>query len=623
MEMDDGIRENIRKKIRSLPLSTGVYIFKGESGKVVYVGKANRLRSRVAQHFKPSPHDLKATAMAGATREIEYILTDSEVESHILENNLIKQHQPKFNIRLRDDKSYPWVKITVKNEYPGITIVRGLEQDGSRYYGPYLNVDGLESSIKYLRRLFPIRRCTRDIRENGTGRACLDFHLKMCLAPCADPGVKDAYGLAVKGLCMFIDGRTKELISDLRLQMASLANKQKFEEAARLRDLIRHLEKITCRQKVMTSSGKDYDAIACASSENESCVLLFSIRNGKLIGKEHFILESTFDTNPSAQHHEDDSNDAMRHEKLSAFIRQYYGRTNDVPPQIHVELEIDDTGAIEQWLLKEKGIVTSVRVPKRKDILKMAKRNAIEYLENKKPDEFAIAGLELMKTLDLPTLPRKIETIDVSTIQGRDSVGSVVVFEDGKPKKSEYRRFRIKSIPGQDDCAMLREVSLRRYGRLQRENGQLPDLVLVDGGKGQLNAVQESLDELKVTTVPIISIAKEHEQVYTSAKAEPYELPRNSAPIKLLQRARDEAHRFAVAYHRKLRSRHIRKSVLDDIPGIGRKRKKALLSHFGSLDNIKNATIEELSRVDGIGKAAAGQIQRWVREQEGKRVPKV
>ena len=609
MEKETEPARDIKSQLRSLPRQTGVYLLKDSGGVVIYVGKALDIRSRVSSHFNPRGKQPRGLAMMGSVHHIEYMLTDSEVEALILENNLINRHQPRYNIMLKDDKSFPWVKVTVKDDYPSVTVTRGLVDDGSRYFGPYINVDAINRTMKYLRRLFPVRKCRIKIggREKKKIKPCLDYHIRRCFAPCVETVDRNAYNSAVASICLFLDGKQDALIAKLRSDMSMASGREEYERAAELRDIVRSLEKtVGSRQKVYSPNLKSYDVIACASENGMACVQVFFMRRGKLLGQEHHLLKN------------DGESDARS--IIGAFVKQFYDSNREIPGEIHLQANIEDRKTVEKWLSQKSGVPVVLRVPRRKDIIKMAERNALFHLRQGIPEdgrktlEGQARMRELKEILCLEKMPARIEAFDISLGGNRDAVGSMVTFENGLPKKNGYRRFKIKTVAGQDDFAMLREVALRRYKRVIAENAELPDLILVDGGKGQLSAVLEGARVAGAGNVPVVSLAKQFEEIYVPGKDMLLSLPRDSKALKLLQYARDEAHRFAVGYHRKLRGRTMRKSGLSEIPGIGVKRTKAMLVHFGSLDKIKKATVEDLSEVQGMTRTSAEAVVRWARK---------
>ncbi|MBM7624167.1 excinuclease ABC subunit UvrC [Sporohalobacter salinus] len=602
---------DIEKQLDNLPDASGVYLMKNKAGEVIYVGKAKSLRKRVRSYFQKSRnHSFKTKALVKRIDDIDYIITDSEVEALILEATMIKKHNPKFNIRLKDDKTYPYIKVTTNEDYPRVFKTRIVKKDGAKYFGPYTDVNAVHKTLKLLRDLFPLRDCKKDIsQKEKKDRACLNYHIEKCLGPCVNNVDLDKYKTMVDEICLFLKGKQQDLIEELKEEMEQAADKQEFERAAELRDQIEAIKKITEKQKVVSSDFADQDVIATSHQDDLACVQVMVVRNGRLVGEEDFIMEGT-------------SVEAIN-ETLIAFLKQYYMNANYIPKEVLLEIEIEDKEIIEDWLNDKRGSRVYLRAPQRgakNQLINMAQRNAKynlkDYLiksdyQKRKPLK---AVKELQTYLDLSQPPIRIEGFDISNIQGTDPVASLVVFENGSSKKGDYRRFKIKTVEGPDDFAMMKEVIKRRYSRLLEEDRKLPDLILIDGGKGQLNAALEVLDELGINDQAIIGLAKKKEEVFVEGKSDPIILPRDSEALYLLQRVRDEAHRFAVNYHRKLRSRRVTHSMLDDIPGIGQKRRERLLQYFGSLDKIRKASVEELSEVRGISEGIATTVYNYLRE---------
>ena len=595
----------LQSRLKALPTKPGVYIFKDAIGTVIYVGKAVSLRDRVRSYFRARVDSPKTRRLVHQIADFEYIVTDSELEALVLECNLIKQHRPRYNIRLRDDKSYPYIKVTLSEEWPRVHVTRRLVQDGSRYFGPFTDTKSVWRTLDLIHKLFPYRSCDREITGRDE-RPCLDYHIGRCLGPCIGAVDKATYMQAIQQLCQFLEGKHEAVTADLRRQMEEASDNLEFERAAVLRDRILAVEKVTERQKVLSTTLTDEDAIAFARSNGEACVQVFFIRGGKLIGREHFLLEGTQDEDA--------------HEIMASFITQFYEHAPYVPPSILLQNGVDEAAVIESWLRNKRGDRVAIRVPRKgqdKQLIDMVAENAAETLEqlrarwlaDEKKTTEAIA--ELAEYLDLPGAPQRIECYDVSNVQGTNSVGSMVVFEGGQPKNSQYRRFRIKTVEGANDYASLQEVLRRRFKRADSTSSWAvaPDLVIVDGGKGQLNAALEVMQELGIDTVPVAGLAKEQEELFLPGREEPVLLPRSSQSLYLVQRIRDEAHRFALAYHQRLRNRSGLASVLEEIPGIGPKRRAALFRHFGSLQAIRSASLEELAAVEGMTLAAAQAVK--------------
>ena len=604
----------VAEKLKLLPDSPGVYLMKDARGKIIYVGKAIVLKNRVRQYFQSSRNQSpKVRAMVSHVVDFETIMTANEVESLILEANLIKKHRPRYNIRLKDDKSYPYVKVTVQEEYPRVFITRRVLRDGARYFGPYTNVTALRDSLKLLKRLFPLRTC-----RTMPDRPCLEYHIKRCLAPCVGKVTEEDYRAMIRAVLLFLEGRTDDVERELEQRMQLAAEAYHFETAARLRDQLAAVRKAAERQNIVTGAG-DQDAIGMARSAAGVCVQIFFIRGGKMIGREHFLLRGS-----------EEESDA---DILRAFLEQYYNQATFVPREVLLPHVIDAAGQeiIERWLAEKKGggkvsLLTPQRGTKR-DIVVMATGNAEKYLTDEETrrslaDEQTIGAVEeLGRYLGLRKPPYRMECFDISHNQGQETVASMVVFEGGQPKKSDYRRFKIKSAEGKpDDFLSMREVTTRRYVGLPDE--ELPDLIIIDGGKGQLSSALEIIrNEAGHRNVPVVGLAKQFELVFTEGSSEPVELPRRSQSLYLIQRIRDEAHRFAITFHRKLRGKRNLVSVLDHIVGVGPKRRQSLWSHFGTLDKIKAASIDELAAVPGMNRPSAEAVYYFFeaqRELKGK-----
>ena len=598
----------VAEKLKLLPDSPGVYIMKDAHGKIIYVGKAIVLKNRVRQYFQSSRNQApKVRAMVSHVADFETIMTANEVESLILEANLIKKHRPRYNIRLKDDKSYPYVKVTVQEEYPRVFITRRVLRDGARYFGPYTNVTALRDSLKLLKRLFPLRTC-----RTMPDRPCLEYHIKRCLAPCVGKVTEEDYRAMIRAVLLFLEGRTDDVERELEHRMNLAAEAYHFETAARLRDQLSAVRKAAERQNIVTGAG-DQDAVGMARSAAGVCVQIFFIRGGKMIGREHFLLRGS-----------EEESDA---DILRAFLEQYYNQATFVPREVLLPCAIDAAGQeiIERWLAEKKGggkvvLLTPQRGTKR-DLVMMATGNAEKFLADEETrrslaDEQTLgAVVELGRYLGLKHPPHRMECFDISHNQGQETVASMVVFEDGMPKKSDYRRFKIKSAEGKpDDFLSMREVTTRRYVGLSEE--ELPDLIIIDGGKGQLSSALEIIrNEAGHKNVPVVGLAKQFELVFTEGNSEPIELPRSSPSLYLIQRIRDEAHRFAITFHRKLRGKRNLVSVLDHIVGVGPKRRESLRMHFGTLDKIKAASVDELAAAPGMNRSAAEAVYHFFEAQ--------
>ena len=588
----------LEEKLRLLPDKPGVYLLKNKEGKILYVGKAVSLKKRVRSYFQKGEFSPRIGALVSKIEDVEWIVTESEAEAFLLESNLIKHHHPKYNIRFRDDKSYPYIRLSVNEEFPRVYLTRNPKRDGSQYFGPYTNVKAAKKTLRLIHRLFPLRRCKDKFKTRLA--PCLNFYIKECSGPCVGKISKEDYDQLVKSVSLFLEGHYQALLSKLREEMLKAAKKQEFERAAKIRDTIFAIEKMGERQTVTSFPGEDMDLIALARKEKKACVLVFVIREGKVVDKNHFLLKIQL---------EDKETDI-----LASFVKQYYSKASFVPHQIIVPDKISEEKEIASWLSQQTGQQVKFVVPEDEDkkrLLKLAGENAIMILEQSESLAENLALLQLKDYFGLPDLPLRIEGIDISTTGGEEATGSVVVFEDGYPKKSEYRKFKIRTVRKIDDFAMLREVIKRHYTRAVQEKRDLPNLILVDGGKGQVMVCLETLKKLGLESIPLIGLAKEFEQIYVPDRNSPIEMPLDSPGLKLLQKVRDEAHRFAHSYHQRRRDKSITRSELEEIPGIGEQTKKLLLSHFKSLKEIKEASLEKLKAIPGIGEKKAQMIKKW------------
>jgi excinuclease ABC subunit C len=611
----------LKDKLQTLPTKPGVYLMKDDGGEVIYVGKSVNLRHRVRSYFQASAsHSLKLHRLIYHIADFDFIVTDSEIEALILECNLIKEHRPKYNIRLKDDKRYPYIKITWQEDYPRVIVTRRMERDGARYFGPFTAVWAVHQTLDMLRRLFPYLTCNREITGQDM-RACLYYHIGRCAGPCIGAISKEEYRALIRRICLFLEGKAEEIVADLQAQMASAAEALDFEQAAALRDQIRAIEWVTTQQKIALAVGKDEDVIALARENDDTCVQVFFIRQGKLIGREYFILDGTAE--------EDEA------QIVASFVKQFYDEAAYVPMKIILPTNVEEAIVIESWLRSKKGSKVKLHVPQRgrgKELVQMAAENAAETLASLRAQWLADEGrsvealAQLQEHLSLEEAPTRIEGYDISNIQGTAATGSMVVFVKGVPRKSDYRRFRIRTVEGADDYAMMQEVLRRRFKRATQRTSEsanrrtdgdvwtiMPDLIVIDGGKGQLNATLEVLEEVGLKSeVPAIGLAKKQEEVFLPGRSEPLVLPRDSQGLYLLQRIRDEAHRFAIGYHRKLRAKKSLTSILEEIPGIGPKRRQALLKHFGSVEAIRQASVEELAAVKGMTRKAAEMVREYL-----------
>jgi excinuclease ABC subunit C len=598
-------------RLSALAAAPGVYLMKDADGAIIYVGKAIALRNRVRSYFQSTRHkDPKTRELVSHIADFDVIRTDTATEALILENELIKKHQPKYNVMLKDSKTYPYIRIT-NEEWPRIISTRLIVNDGSRYFGPYTSAGAAYKTINLLNRLFPYRKCDKKI--TGNDDVCLYYHMHQCTAPCISVVDRETYMKAVDGAALFLSGRGEEIVGGLEEEMVQAADAWNFERAAELRDRLDAVKHVLERQKVVSSRGTNADIIAVAQGAGgDAAVQVGFLRNGKIIGLEFFPMQAAVNDQPS--------------EILSGFITQFYADAAIIPPRLMLQhhLPEGEMPIITEWLAERRGAKVEVSVPQRGDnrgLVQMVAKSAEENLEQSRlkylSDEMKMtaAMTELAEALDLPRLPRRIECYDISNLQGTNPVASMVVFEDGKPAKKEYRRFAIKTITGANDFAMMKEVITRRFRRAAEQDEEvdgkwttLPDLVIVDGGKGQLNAALEGLADVGME-VPIAGLAKEQEELFLPGRKDSILLPRDSQALFLVQRIRDEAHRFAVTFHRTKRSKASFHSQLDDVPGIGPKKKKALIRTFGSVRGIKNATLEELAAVEGITPQLATQIK--------------
>ena len=604
-------RPDFSKRLSALPTEPGVYLMKDETGRIIYVGKAIALRNRVRSYFQSQRgHDPKTRELVAHITDFEVIRTDTATEALILENELIKRYLPKYNVMLKDSKTYPYLKIT-EEEWPRIISTRRIVQDGGRYYGPYTSAGKAYETLNLLNRLFPYRKCEKKI--TGHDEVCLYYHIHQCTAPCISAVDRDTYMQSIEGAALFLSGRGDEILAPLEEEMQQAADAWNFERAADVRDRITAVKHVLERQKIVSAGGQNADVIGLAKGAGgDAGVQVSFIRNGKILGSEFFPMQAGIEDPES--------------EILSGFVSQFYAEAAMVPPTLylHHALPKEETTIIEEWLRDRRGgkveLVTPQRGEKRA-LVEMVAKSANENLEQQRikflsdEQKLTAAMSELADALDLPRLPRRIECFDNSNIQGTNPVASMIVFQDGRPAKKEYRRFNIKTVQGPDDFASMKEVVGRRFRRAadtdEDQDGKwaaLPDLVIIDGGKGQLNAALEALDEVGMT-VPITGLAKENEELFLPGQPDPVLLPRDSQALYLVQRVRDEAHRFAITFHRQRRSKTTFQSRLDDIPGVGPKRKKALLRAFGSVKAIKDAPIEELAKVDGISATLAEQIK--------------
>ena len=576
------------KSPENLPKKPGVYIMRDANDEILYIGKAKNLINRVRSYFREQLDRPKTQILMSHFDSLEYIVTNSEKEALILEATLIKKHRPRYNVQLKDDKRYPYVKIT-NEKYPRLIITRNITKNGI-YYGPFTDVTSVKKTVKFLKSLFKIRTC-----RNMDG-PCLNSQIDLCYAPCSGEISKEEYDEIINKIDLFFQGKYSVIVKNLKKEMAEAAENEQFEKAAVLRDQITSIEEIMEKQFVdLVDDDLDQDVIAIAPNDNEVVVIIMPIRNGKIVGRDDFLM--------SGSQYESNS------EILFAFIQQYYGFNRHIPKQILLNEPIDDTELLEEWLSDLRGNKVYIKVPMKGvklRLVNMAQKNAEIIKHQKKAMENSL--IELKKYLKLDKLPRIIEGYDISNISGKFAVGSKVSFKDAKPNKKKYKRFKIET-PGPNDFAMMKELLTRRLKMIDTD--EEPDLIVIDGGKGQLGMACEVLDELNLAHIPIIGLAKEFEEIYIPNSKRPIIIPKNNKALHLLQQVRDESHRFAITYHRKLRSDNISESSLDDIPGIGKKRKINILKEFGTMDKVKNASVEELAKIKGMNEKVATNVYEY------------
>ena len=605
--------ENVLEILKNLPTKPGVYLHKDKYGKVIYVGKAINLRSRVRSYFHNNVDSIKTQRLRRDIYDIEIITTDSELEALLLENTLIKKYKPHYNVRLKDDKRYPYIRIHWADDYPKVTVTRRMVRDGSRYFGPYTSVWAVHQTLDLLRKVFPYLTCDRSINGQDT-RACLYYDIKLCSGPCIGAVNRDEYRAMIKGLMDFLNGKSEHIMGQLETRMMKAAENMQFEKAAEYRDQLKAINRIVAKQKVISAANTDQDVIAFAREKGDACVQVFFIRHGKLIGREYFLLDGT----------EGESDEDV----LQEFVTQFYDDAAHIPKEVLLPHEVAEALVIEQWLRQKRSTKVTLKVPLRgvkKQLVDMATNNAIDTLATLRQQwaadrsKHVEAMAELQQALDLPAPPARIECYDISHTQGAQTVGSMVVFVQGVPKKSDYRRFNVRTV-GNDDYGSMREVLSRRFqrykdylggelhdpdqiGKIKKQTAWalLPDLLIIDGGKGQLSVAIEALEQFDLQDeVPLAALAKQEEELFVPGKSKSILLPERSQGLYLVQRVRDEAHRFANEGHRKRRSKVGVASILDGIPGVGPKRRQTLLAHFGSLDDLRKATAEEIGSVPGI-----------------------
>ena len=616
--------DSLVERLKSVPQRPGVYLFRNDRGQVIYVGKAATLRGRMRSYFGGATSmEPKVRNLRRAIADFEYVVTHTEQEALHLEATLVKRHQPLYNIRLKDDKHYPYLKVDLTDPFPRVYITRRVENDGARYFGPFASASSVRKTLDVTKKLFPWRTCTMVITGKEP-RPCLEYFINRCIAPCTAFCTPEEYAEVIRQTILFLEGRTEEVLRDLDRQMEEAAEALEFERAAHIRDQVRAIERVTETQTVASTRPADEDIFGLARLEAEAVVQVLFVRGTKLIGTDHFTL--------------DGAKDASDAEVLASFLKQFYGSATYVPRKLLLPFDVPEAELLTTWLSERRGRPVRLTVPKRGEkrrLVEMAQANAREALEQARARWLADRGKtqaaleELQEELNLPEPPRRIECYDISNIQGTNAVGSMVVFLDGQPRPQEYRRFKIRTVQGANDYAMLAEVLKRRFRRAtapaERDgtNGveddakaaawrTLPDLVIVDGGKGQLTAALDAMRDLGVERVPAAGLAKRHEELFVKDMTEPIILPRTSQALYLVQRVRDEAHRFAVTYHRKLRGKRSMQSALDTVPGVGPKRKKALLRKFGSVKAVREAPVDEIAATVGFTRSLAEKVKEQV-----------
>ncbi|MBE0448195.1 MAG: excinuclease ABC subunit UvrC [Actinobacteria bacterium] len=600
-------RARLIEQLKSVPGCPGVYVYRDSDGVVIYVGKAKSLRNRMRSYFQGGNNTPKTRALVERITDFEFYVTDNEIEALVLECNLIKKYRPAFNVSYRDDKSYPYLAITWQDDFPRIMVTREHHRRDTKYYGPYTSVQAVRETFDTLRRIFPFRTCRRRKPGKSTGSPCLNYHIKRCMGPCVGAVPKEEYRAMMEKIELFLEGRPEPVIKQLEAEMQEAAVSLEFERAARVRDRLEAARHVLQKQKIVSEAGEDYDAIGVSIDGSLGCVNLSIVRDGKLIGSENFVLDRG----------ESDG------DILDAFIKQHYVNSTAIPPQIIVPVEVEDRELIEAWLTGRRGTRVLLRVPQRGDkreLIDMASANAghalaMSVIRRSWEKESSIFALEsLASALALSAPPSRIECFDISTIQGHNSVGSMIVFNNGRATRDDYRKFKIRCDGGVNDYAMMHEVICRRLEHLKVKFdpsfSSKPDLIIVDGGKPQLSAAILAMREIGFDDIPVIGLAKREEAIYVPGFAEPILLDRGSEALKLIQRIRDEAHRYAITYHRKLRGRAMVESVLDKIPGVGESRKRLLLKHFGSPSAIVGATLEELKSVPGLPGIIAERVHK-------------
>jgi excinuclease ABC subunit C len=590
----------LQEKLERLPDRPGVYLYKDAKGQTVYVGKAASLRSRVRSYFQASrTRDAKTDALVDQITDLDYIVTANELEAMILESNLVKRHRPRYNIILRDDKHYPFLKLTTNEAFPRLVVARRVAKDGATYYGPFYPATAMRETLRLVRQLFPLRTCSITI-DGRAERPCIQHYIHRCNAPCTGQETREGYARTVADVEAFLDGRGDDLALRLTREMEAAAAEEKYERAGILRDQVQALNTVRERQKIISTDQEDQDVVGLARQGSEACVQIFFVRRGRLLGRESFFLDRL--------------TGVPEGEILSAFIRQFYTRNVEPAREILLSAPIPEAELIAEWLGTRRGGRVELHTPqrsRRRELVAMAEENAALALQThllSRDGRRQVVLDDLQRSLGLPGPPNRIEGFDISNIQGAEAVGSMVVWEGGAMKKDDYKRFRIRTVPGADDYAMMAEVLRRRYGKALEEGSVLPDLILLDGGRGQLNVGVRVLEELGLDFLAIVSLAKREEEVYHPESLEPLVLDPASPALHTLQKIRDEAHRFAITYHKKLRQQRTLQSVLDQIPGVGPTLRTSLLRHLGSARRVREASVAELAAVPKITPKLAQRI---------------
>jgi excinuclease ABC subunit C len=605
---------DLAAKLAQLPDRPGVYLYKDGKGQIVYVGKAASLRSRIRSYFQESrARDPKTDALVGQIRDVEVIVTGNELEALILESNLVKRHRPRYNIILRDDKHYPFLKLTANEEYPRLVVARKVQRDGAAYFGPFYPATAMRETLRLVRQLFPLRTCTIKI-DGKRARPCLQYYIHRCNAPCTGLETREGYERTVGEVARFLEGKNDGLAQELTAQMEAAAGEEKFEQAARLRDRVQALNTVRERQKIISTEDADQDIVGIVRQGQDACVQLFFVRRGRLLGRESFFFDRLSGSRDG--------------EVLSAFLRQFYAREVVPPPEILLSEEVPEAELTAEWLAGRRGGRVELLAPQRgrkRELVAMAEENAALALQGhllSRGNRTQAVLDELQRALGLPEAPHRIEAFDVSTFQGGETVASMVVWQDGDMKKDEYKRYRIRTVTGTDDFAAMHEAVTRRYGKILESDGALPDLILLDGGRGQLAAGLKAMEALGLDYVPMAALAKRAEEVYTPDRLEPLVLDLTSPALHALQKVRDEAHRFAVTYHKKLRTRRTISSVLDQVPGVGPALRTSLLKTLGSARAVRGASVAQLAAVPKVPPKLAQRIHDFFHTaQAGEKEP--